>query len=343
MHAKTKSIANIRPLQPLTLLIIAFAEGGVVMATELLIVSILAPFFGFSLYAWASVLAITMLALATGYFTGECLTTRYPARKILAVILILLGFLMILMTSLSQWDMMAMFKSPLISGMILSLMTFVFPALFLFGMVSQVIIHLLMHHVDKSGSMSGKVYAFLTIGGVINILLMGFYIIPTFGVRGPAMVYGLIVLSFTLLLIPQKPEVLPVAATVLLAFLRTAAQWGKAPDQPDPFNVLYANEGILGQVKVVDIRGMAFNGKPMVPRGLIVNNTWQTLHNRSYNENLLDYIYFMKPLLSRVKGLRGKSLLVGLVGGMLAREMKQTGLDVEMVEIDGRLQMLANQ
>jgi len=341
MHAKVKSIATIRPLKSLPLLIIAFVEGGAVMAAELLSAKMLAPFFGTSLYAWASVLAITLLALATGYYTGGYLTTRYPARKILIVILIISGFLMILMPSLSQWVMMALIHSPLISGLILSLMAFVFPAVFLFGMVSPVIIHLLMHHVDKAGSTSGKVYAVSTIGGVLNTLLMGFYIIPTFGVKGPAMVYGLIVLSLTLLLIQKRPKVLPVAATVLLAFMLMAAQWGKGLDQTDRFNVLYATEGILGQVKVVDIKGMALNGKPMEPRGLIVNNTWQTLYNRSDNENLLDYIYFMKPLLSKYRGHQGEALLVGLGGGMLAREMQKTGLDVEVVEIDGRLQMLA--
>lgn len=311
------------------------------MAAELLSAKMLAPFFGTSLYAWAAVLAITLFALAAGYYTGGFLTTRYPARKILIIILILSGFLMILMPAFSKWVMMGLIHTPLLTGLILSLMVFVFPTVFLFGMVSPVIIHILTHQVEQAGSTAGKVYAVSTMGGVLNTLLMGFWIIPAFGVRGPAMVYGLMVLALLVLLIGRKPRVLPTAGVILMAFLLIAAQSGKGSDQSGRFNVLYASEGILGQVKVVDIKGMALNGKPMEPRGLIVNNTWQTLYNRTDNENLLDYIYFMKPLMSRFQGNSGDALLVGLGGGMLAREMQKTGLQVEVVEIDGRLSKLA--
>ncbi|MFO7721985.1 MAG: fused MFS/spermidine synthase [Bacteroidales bacterium] len=328
-------------IKPLTLLIIAFVEGAAVMAAELLSAKMLAPFFGTTIYAWAAVLAITLLALATGYYTGGFLTTRFNPVKILIYILLASGFLLLLMPAFSTFVMKALVNVNLIPGLIISLMLFVFPPVLFFGMVSPVIIHTLVHHVDQAGSTAGRVYAISTLGGVLNTLLLGFYIMPQFGIRGPAMVYGILILLMPLLLIRRPARPLPVILVAISAFLIFGFQVGKGKDESQRFKILYASEGILGQVKVVDIHGLVLNGKPMEPRGLIVNNTWQTLYNRTDQQNLLDYIYFIKPILSEFE-LPGKnSLLVGLGGGMLAREMQKTGMHVEAVEIDGRLKGIA--
>jgi predicted membrane-bound spermidine synthase len=328
-------------ISPLTLLVIAFFEGAAVMAAELLSAKMLAPFFGTTIYAWAAVLAITLLALAAGYYTGGYLTIRYNPIRILNVILLASGFLLLLMPSLSASVMKALVNINLISGLIISLMIFVFPPVFFFGMVSPVIIHTLVHHVSQTGSMAGRVYAVSTLGGVINTLLLGFYIMPEFGIKGPAMAYGVLILLMPLLLIRKGTKPLPVVLIIVVVVLTLGFQTHSDRDQSSRFRMLYASEGILGQVKVVDIHGLVLNGKPMEPRGLIVNNTWQTLYNRTDQQNLLDYIYFIKPILSKFE-LPGKnSLLIGLGGGMLAGEMKKTGMEVEAIEIDGRLRDIA--
>ena len=50
--------------------ILAFIEGGSVMAIELLGAKMLAIYYGNSLYVWTSVLSITLAGLAAGYFAG---------------------------------------------------------------------------------------------------------------------------------------------------------------------------------------------------------------------------------------------------------------------------------
>ncbi len=52
------------------LLFLSFVEGATVMVAELCGAKLLAPIFGSSLYVWASVLGITLFALALGYFFG---------------------------------------------------------------------------------------------------------------------------------------------------------------------------------------------------------------------------------------------------------------------------------
>ncbi len=65
------------------LYLVAFIEGASVMAIELAGAKMIAPFFGTSLYVWASVLAVTLGGLAAGYFAGGWATYRYPPMKLL--------------------------------------------------------------------------------------------------------------------------------------------------------------------------------------------------------------------------------------------------------------------
>ena len=56
--------------------IISFCEGAAVMATELCGSKLISPYFGSSLYVWASVIAITLGSLAAGYFYGGIQSLR---------------------------------------------------------------------------------------------------------------------------------------------------------------------------------------------------------------------------------------------------------------------------
>jgi hypothetical protein len=58
------------PFRRNLLLLVAFIEGGSVMAIELAGAKMVAPFYGTSLYVWASVLAVTLGGLTTDYFLG---------------------------------------------------------------------------------------------------------------------------------------------------------------------------------------------------------------------------------------------------------------------------------
>jgi predicted membrane-bound spermidine synthase len=69
------------------LLLLSFVEGAAVMIAELCGARLLAPVFGSSLYVWASVMGITLFALAAGYFVGAYLSVRAQKEKILAGVL----------------------------------------------------------------------------------------------------------------------------------------------------------------------------------------------------------------------------------------------------------------
>src|SRR5262245_40030344 len=64
---------------------ILFVTGGAVLALELLASRIMTPYFGVRLYIWTGILAITLGALASGYWAGGRLAAgragRAPRRE----------------------------------------------------------------------------------------------------------------------------------------------------------------------------------------------------------------------------------------------------------------------
>ena len=68
-----------------------FLTGAAVMVIELLGTRLIAPFYGASLYVWTSLIAVTLIALALGYYIGGMWADR--ARSGLSLIIAIAGFL----------------------------------------------------------------------------------------------------------------------------------------------------------------------------------------------------------------------------------------------------------
>ncbi|RLD42081.1 MAG: hypothetical protein DRI86_12295 [Bacteroidetes bacterium] len=321
------------------LLVVAFIEGSTVMAAELLGAKMTAPFFGTTIYSWAAVLAITLGGLAAGYYFGGWISSRKPTNIVLSLILVLSGIFMLFMPSTAKFIMTSVIEIELLWGLIISLMVFLFPLVFLFGMVSPVIIEALVEKVQNSGKIAGKVYAISTVGGVVNTLLMGFYIIPNYGIKMPAMAYGLLMLLTAIFFISTKRKVLFSILVILVSIIGISAQ-NYSSEKKSPLKIIYSSEGLLGQVKIVDYNIITKSDEILPLRGLLVNNTWQTVINMNDGNSMLDYIYFIRPLLSGFdKG--SNALLIGLGAGALGRDIQSKGHNLKVVELDSRLEMLA--
>lgn len=321
-------------------LLVAFVEGATVMAVELFGAKMIAPFFGTTIYSWAGVLAVTLLALAAGYYLGGLFTTRYPAEKLLFFILLLAGIFVITMPFTSTFIMKSTIHLPLLSGLIISLIVFLLPPVLFFGMVSPVIIYILVTSVDVSGRTAGKVYAISTLGGVLNTLLIGFWVIPEFGIRMPSFIYGAIIILLPLFTVFPKKLPLSMLALVVVFLFVYRQSISSHRNRSDVFNIIYSSEGLLGQIKVLDF-GINLKGfGNMEPRGLLVNNTWQTVILKKNQVSMLDYVYFMNPIIGSFP-VGSDVLLIGLGGGTLTREIQKKKMKLDVVEIDRRLKKVA--
>jgi hypothetical protein len=153
------------------------------MAYELIGAKLLAPFFGTSLYVWAAALALTLGGFTIGYFSGGCFSKKYAGSySFLYWVLIGARLLLVIMPFTSELIVNQTINLSLAMGAIFSLLIFMLPPLVFMGMVSPIIINLLTEDAKSAGNSAGNVYAISTLGGILAIFIMGFFVdaLPTY-------------------------------------------------------------------------------------------------------------------------------------------------------------------
>lgn len=313
-------------------------EGSAVMACELFGAKLVAPYFGTSLYVWAGALALTLGGLMSGYFIGGVISKKGGKNeRNLFLILVISGAFLFLMPYTSDWVMKAMIDLPLQWGVIFSLLIFMFPPLLFMGMVSPMMINLLTREAADAGSSAGNVYAISTLGGIIMTFLLGFWIIPNYGITWPAIVIGLMLALFPAASLLRRQSLL--GAGAIAALLLLAAVRSPYAASSTNFKVLLHSEGILGQLKVISF-GLPGPEERLV-RGLVVNNTLQTIVDmKDFDFNYWPYTAYI-PHFASAYPPDSKALLLGMGGGTLVRRLDSLQFDLDVVEIDQRIRDLA--
>ncbi|MBI4679436.1 MAG: fused MFS/spermidine synthase [Elusimicrobia bacterium] len=285
-----------------------FVTGAAVLALELVGSRVISPFYGSSLYCWAAIITVTMVALAAGYGLGGRAADRDPTPDLFprlvaaaAVAVALIPLLRIPVLRHTAW--MGVRLGALASSAVL-----LGPALACLGAVVPVVVRLLTREVSSVGSRAGEVMAVSTLGSVLGAVASGFFLIPNLPV--PRILFGLAALLFLLcgvgLIIgrrrfPVKTAVAAVSAAVL-------GWW------PGSHGMLFARQSLYGEVKVLDSNGRLY---------LLVDGVTQSVARRLGEGFEADspYVHTLElaallPHGGQVPGGAGSS---PLAGGSLAR------------------------
>jgi len=317
------------------LLGLSFLEGGSLMATELMSARMMAPYFGSSLFVWATVLALTLGGLTIGYFLGGVISQNERKDKLLLITLLYCGILIMVMPFVAQWILNAAHLLAFRDAVLTSGLLIILPPVIGMGMVSPLVIANLDSSTETSGKRAGVVYAISTTGGIFFTFLFGFYVIPYFGLILPSIVTGFILGIIPAILIFKNGWKKP-GVFILALILTSGYHIWQHKLQSNSINVLFQREGILGQVMVADIP-VLHNDSIQLERTLFVNRVIQTSYNQK-NKRFNDHDYFnvTEDVISKFP--KGSSmLLLGLGGGVIATDAINKGFEVDAVELDERI------
>lgn len=316
-----------------------FMTGAAIMVIELLGTRIVVPFYGNSLYVWSSLISVTMIALAIGYWVGGRWADATKKTGV-AVIVALASLFTLLIPVVAKWVLLATDQFGLRLGVFLSALLLFLPALTLLGMVGPFAIKLATRQLDSLGNTAGSIYAVSTLGSVISTLALGFFLLPILGTREIfiitglllsvlAIVIGVIEKKYSLLQLAMTPCLLVVALNVLLApKLVNAAQSEIVSTE---FKVVSEQESLYGWVRVID-----------QPRKnlRILSSDASAIGASNINDGVSRLIYQdIVALLPKWHGNMKRVLIVGLGAGHMAGVLKkQYGLEVDTLEIDPAVQ-----
>jgi predicted membrane-bound spermidine synthase len=316
-------------------LIIAFIEGAAVMVCELLSARMIAPYYGTTLFVWSTVIGVTLAALAIGYFLGGYYADRYAKDSLLFSVLGIGSGLIALMPLSARFILEATSSMGVRSGSLVSAVVFLLPPLVCLGMTSPIIIRLASRDVQHTGRTAGNVYAVSTISGILITFLLGFYIIPMWGITRPAYYSALLLGVFPLTYFFRQKQYSPAFAMVAV-FVAVAFMLFSAKDQTlSNLQVLYKSEGLLGQVVVADYQP---TDKPDLParRVLLVNRHSQTAINKQTGHSIWPYVH-ATAVVASIKPPGSKAVVLGLGAGSVTDEFLRLGFDVDACELDERI------
>lgn len=159
----------------------SFVAGGVLLACELLVAKLISPHFGASLYVWAATIGTTLMGLAIGYYISGILSERPNISKMLLKISVFSAIYLLILPIYSKVIMTSLMSLDIISGILLSTTLFNLPLFILMGLFSPLIIEILSNSIDEAGNYAGKIYGLSTISGVLFIVVIGVYFLPSIG------------------------------------------------------------------------------------------------------------------------------------------------------------------
>ncbi len=319
----------------LWLYVTVFITGAAVMVIELLGTRLIAPFYGASLYVWTSVIAVTLIALALGYFIGGHWADR--ARRIgLSFIIALSGFLTLLVPWLTAPVLLATDPLGLRMGTFVSTLVLFTPSLLMLGMVGPFAVKRATFSLDGVGASTGSIYAVSTLGSVIGTLFLGFYLFPQVGSREIFIGLGiaLLVLAFCVIYFERRyirpAHALPSVAVVTLAGVVLLPYIAGSGNQlltgEDQFQTRFERESLYGWVRVLDNPNGDY-------RLLTVDASAIGAATISRGENILTYQEIVSLLPALAPDMK-HALLIGQGAGHMVTTLERHGIRTDTLEID---------
>lgn len=328
---KSKAIVAEAAPDKRMLFALCFAEGFLIMATEIFATGLISPHYGQSLSVLTFVLGITMFSLASGYFFGSRLAQKTKLFKLTVRILFLYIVSLTAMPYIAKQLFRAAIDLDLISSLLLCVLPFLFLPLFLIGSLSPLLIRMLNQNDSNVGLNSSRVYVASTLGGVLAALLVAFVLLENLSIYSGIFVLSLLSCGLIIYVIHKsQSETSKKAAYIFSGFLilfyvATAERHFKEP-LPKTYHELYYSDGIMGQIRIVD-------NTIEHTRSLYTNNTIQTF-SMIDGKNVWEYIAKISKL---IQANKGKTLLAGLGGGVLINNIESDRYQVDIVDVDERM------
>ena len=323
-------------------LTISFVEGAAVMACELLSARMIAPFYGTTLFVWSTVIGVTLAALATGYFTGGYLADRFSRNSLLFSVLAIGSVFIALMPLMAEWSLEFTSNMGIRTGTFISGLIFLFPPLACLGTTSPIIIRLAAKDVQHTGRTAGTVYAVSTVAGILATFLIGFWVIPSWGITFPAYFTAGVLSIFPLVFfVKQKRFSAPSIMLGTFAIISFFAFRKTQATSPSDWNILYTSEGLMGQVLVADLKWTEEESQGY-RRVLFVNRHPQTNINMKTGYSFWPYPHVVAVAAS-IKPAGSTALVLGLGGGSVVDEFLRLGFRVDACELDERIADVARE
>jgi predicted membrane-bound spermidine synthase len=316
----------------LFLAVTALLCGATVMIIEVLGSRVIGPFFGASLYVWTSLITVTLVALAAGYWTGGILSDRSRhSIDLLYGLIAMAGILILFVPLLKSPAIKLVLPLGLRMGSLASAGLLFGPALLLLGMVSPLIIRIAVRETSGIGRTVGLFSSISTAGSFIGTVCTGFILIAYFNVDRIFIVTGsgLLILSAVYSVFFRHSWVLVPLLLLPLFVPEGGAMRTKLLPDGTRLTRVFFKDSFYGNMQVFDYS----NGDKRT-RKLVVDATVQGGIDTDSGASVSEYPYFLQFIPRTINPNGKECLVVGLGAGVIPMWYERQGVRTDVVDID---------
>jgi spermidine synthase len=320
------------------LYVTAATTGGAIMVVEILGAKMLSPFVGLSHFVWTAQIAVTLVALACGYYVGgrwadnsQQLSKLYGA--ILAAALYL-GLTVLICEPIAYW---ALDFNLAIGSLLASTILFFIP-LALLAMTGPFLVRVITSSVAGVGGNVGRLTSVSTLGSFGGTLLIGYLAIPflpnSFTMYATA---GTLMLVAAVYFIVFQRKLAVVAAAVLfMALAIGTTAYGELTRHYTWAFELFRGNSHFGELKVID-------RKDGTARYYLNDNLVQNIYDAAKKQSEASFTYMLSILARAYTTNINDVLCIGLGMGMVPMDFAKQGAKVDVIEINPAVLPVAKQ
>ena len=320
------------------LYVTAAVTGAAIMVVEILGAKMLSPFVGMSHFVWTAQIAVTLVALATGYYAGGRLADRsQQLSRLFGAILVAAVYLagtVLVCEPVAYWCL----DFNLAVGSLLASAILFFLPLALLAMTGPFLIRVITLTVAGVGRNVGRLIAISTLGSFAGTLLVSYFALPllpnSFTMYATAGALLLVSAVYFLVFSRNLKALLPAILLVAIAIGFTSYQdftrhytWAIE---------LFRGNSHFGQLQVID-------GREGSRRYYLNDNLVQNIYDPDRKQSKATFTYMLAALARAYTTNIHDVLCIGLGMGMVPMDFARHGARVDVVEINPAVLPVAKQ
>lgn len=303
--------------------------GAAVMIVEILGAKMLSPFVGMSHFVWTAQIAVTLVALACGYYVGGKLADRSPWLNWLYWALVISAAYLILTVLICEPVAYRCLDFNLAAGSLLASATLFFIPLSLLAMTGPFLVRVITSSVTGVGGNVGRLTSISTAGSFLGTLLIGYVAVPrlpnSFTMYATAAALLLVAAGYFGFF--HRRTVAPLLVILALACtLGARVFWRPLPDYRYVIELFRGNSH-FGQLQVVDLREGSC-------RYYLNDNLIQNTYDPATGQSESAFTYLLARLACAYTTNIHDVLCIGLGVGIVPMDFANRGAQVDVVEIN---------
>src|SRR5437773_920234 len=311
------------------LYVTAAITGAAIMIVEILGAKMLSPYVGLSHFVWTAQIAVTLVALACGYYVRRKLAGRsQELNRLYCAILgaaVYLAVTVLICEPVAYWclDFKLAIGSLLASGILF------FIPLALLAMTGPFLVRVITSSVSGVGGNVGRLTSIGTLGSLAGTMLIGYFLIPLFPnsitMYGTALCLMLVAAGYFAI---QRRK--PVPALVLV--LAVGAGFGfkghlGLKGQYHSFAEQFRGNSHFGRLQVVEASDRSI-------RYYLNDNLIQNTYDPARKQSASAFTFLLAELARAYVTNINDVLCIGLGVGIVPRDFVAHGANVDVVEIN---------